>query len=82
MIIESKEAHKKMEQLGYITNSQDVVERHEDMCRAVQSLVSTLRYSSEVIKESGSDCTQTENALKNIVLFCVGELYKRGHEEI
>lgn len=82
MKIDFKEACEKMMKLGYITNSQDVIEKHEDMCRAIQSLTSNLRYSSEVIKDPGSDLTQTETALKNIILFCVGELYKRGRIDV
>ena len=72
------EAHQKMSELGYITSSTDVMEKHDMMCRSLQSQLSTLRYSSEVIKEPNSNFTQTESALKNIVLICLGELYKRN----
>lgn len=74
----AEEAHQKMSEMGYITPSNDIIEKHDIMCRSLQSQLSGLRYSSEVIKEPNSDFTQTESALKNIVMICLGELRKRN----
>lgn len=74
----AEEAYHKMVGLGYITTSNDVIEKHDEMCRSLQAQLNSLRYSSEVIKSQASNTTQTEDALQNIILICLGELYKRN----
>lgn len=74
----AEEAYHKMVGFGYITTSNDIIEKHDEMCRSLQSQLNSLRYSSEVIKSSNSNTTQTEDALQNIILICLGELYKRN----
>ena len=74
----AEEAYHKMVGLGYITTSNDVIEKHDEMCRSLQAQLNSLRYSSEVIKSANSNTTQTEEALQNIILICLGELYKRN----
>lgn len=74
----AEEAYHKMVGLGYITTSNDVIEKHDEMCRSLQAQLNSLRYSSEVIKLSNSNTTQTEDALQNIILICLGELHKRN----
>lgn len=74
----AEEAYHKMVGLGYITTSNDVIEKHDEMCRSLQAQLNSLRYSSEVIKSPISNTTQTEDALQNIVMICLGELYKRN----
>lgn len=74
----AEEAYRKMVGLGYITTSNDIIEKHDEMCRSLQAQLNSLRYSSEVIKMPTSNTTQTEDALQNIILICLGELYKRN----
>ena len=74
----AEEAYHKMVGLGYITTSNDVIEKHDEMCRSLQAQLNSLRYSSEVIKSANSNTTQTEESLQNIILICLGELHKRN----
>ena len=74
----AEEAYHKMVGLGYITTSNDVIEKHDEMCRSLQAQLNSLRYSSEVIKSPASNTTQTEDALQNIIMICLGELHKRN----
>ena len=74
----AEEAYHKMVGLGYITTSHDVIEKHDEMCRSLQAQLNSLRFSSEVIRSHVSNTTQTEDVLQNIVMICLGELYKRN----